>query len=280
MPKEKSIPRRSIAIIGGGYMGEAIIRGLVVSKFSTPGDIVLFDIDPERRQFLQKEYGVKVAASGRAAAAAATLILLAVKPNDMAKAMEEIAEAVAPGKLTVCVAAGVSTSFIENFLDGQPRVVRVMPNAPALIGKGAAAVCGGRFAKPEDEAFVMEMFESMGRVVKVEEKQMDAVTGLSGSGPAFAMVITEALADGGVKMGLPRDVALKLAAQTLLGAAEMVLQLEEHPASLRDRVTSPGGTTIAGLHAMEVGGIRGALMAAVEAATRRSQELGRGAKES
>lgn len=260
-------------------MGEAIIRGLIASGFSSPGDIVLFDIDPERRQFLKKEYGIKVAASGRAAAAAATLILLAVKPQDMAKAMKEVAEAVGPGKLTVSVAAGVPTSFIEKSLDGQPRVVRVMPNAPALIGKGAAAVCRGRFAKPEDEALVMEMFRSIGRVVKVEEKHMDAVTGLSGSGPAFAMVIIEALADGGVKMGLPRDIALELVAQTLLGSAEMVVQLGEHPANLRDRVTSPGGTTIAGLHALENGGIRGALMAAVEAATLRSRELGRGTKE-
>ncbi|MFQ5895963.1 MAG: pyrroline-5-carboxylate reductase, partial [Nitrospinota bacterium] len=226
-------------------------------------------------EYMRKSYGVATFREGAEASRGSDVVLLAVKPQQMAEALAGLKPAVNSEQLLVTIAAGVPSSFILGHLGDSYRLVRVMPNTPALVGRGAAAVARTGCATEADERLVVEMFSSVGRVVVVKEELMDAVTGLSGSGPAYAFMVLEALADGGVKMGLPRDVALTLAAQTVAGAAEMVLQTGQHPGALKDMVASPGGTTIAGLHALEAAGVRGAMMAAVEAATLRSAELGR-----
>ena len=200
-------------------------------------------------------------------------MFLAVKPQNMPAVFSEVGGKIAPDKLIVSIAAGITLSRLCEGLKTN-RVVRVMPNTPALIGKGASAFRSGPAATAADGQLVGQLLGAVGQAFQVDEKLLDAVTGLSGSGPAFVYVMIEALADGGVRMGLPRDVAMALAAHTVRGSAEMVMTTGEHPAVLKDKVASPGGTTIAGLAALEERGLRGALIAAVEAATRRSQELG------
>jgi pyrroline-5-carboxylate reductase len=210
-------------------------------------------------------------------AATSEVLVLAVKPQNMASVLDELRPVVHDGHLIVSVAAGLSIATIAAGLGGAPRrIIRVMPNTPALVGEGASGYCLGPHARPEDEATVLPCLEAVGKAFRVAEPMLDAVTGLSGSGPAFVYVMIEALSDGGVRMGLPRDLATALAAQTLLGAARMVLETGLHPGVLKDQVTSPGGTTIAGIHALERAGIRAGLIDAVEAATRRSVELGAG----
>lgn len=204
----------------------------------------------------------------------AGIIILSVKPQVIEKVLAEIAPVVDDKKLIISIAAGVSLAKIENALKKGSRVVRVMPNTPALVLAGVAALTRGNSATNEDVSFAKVIFDSVGRSVVVDEKLMDAVTGLSGSGPAYVFMIIDALSDAGVKVGLPRQLALELAAQTVYGSAKMVLETKEHPAKLRDMVTSPGGTTIEGLHALEKGKLRATLMNAVEAATARSKELG------
>ena len=205
-------------------------------------------------------------------------IVLAVKPQSMPQVLAELRPLVGPDHLIISIAAGVTLSAMTDGLGSNRRLVRVMPNTPALLGEGASGYCMGSATKPEDEATVRLCLDAVGRSYRVPEHLLDAVTGLSGSGPAFVYLMIEALSDGGVRVGLPRDIATALAAQTVLGAAKMVLETGLHPGVLKDQVTSPGGTTIAGLHALERGGLRAALMNAVEAATSRSQELGRGSK--
>jgi pyrroline-5-carboxylate reductase len=209
-------------------------------------------------------------------AAAADVIFLAVKPQQMGEVLSRLHGQLGGGKLVVSIAAGVRLAVLAEGLGREVRLVRVMPNTPCLVGKGASAYCLGQRATPQDGELVRQLLSAVGVVYAVEENLMDAVTGLSGSGPALVYVMIDALADGGVRMGLPRPVALGLAAQTLLGAAEMVLATGDHPAVLKDRVASPGGTTMAGLQALEAGAVRAALIAAVEAATRRSVELAAG----
>jgi pyrroline-5-carboxylate reductase len=204
----------------------------------------------------------------------ADVVFLAVKPQYVAAAAPEARPALHDSKLVVSIVAGATLAALAERL-GTKRLVRVMPNTPCLVGESAAAYCLGESATRDDGEFVRRLLGAVGTALELDEQLLDAVTGLSGSGPAYGYVIIEALADGGVRMGLPRDAALLLAAQTILGAAKMVLQTGEHPAVLKDRVASPGGTTIAGLQALEDRGIRGALIAAVEAATRRSAELGK-----
>lgn len=263
-----------IAFIGGGNMAEAIIKGMIAG--GTPAEAILVS-EPvgARRGYLSSTYGVITTGNNGDAARSCATIILAVKPQQAASVCAALSGDINSGHLLVSIMAGVSCRAIEGFFTNSPRVVRVMPNTPSLVLAGAAAAAAGNLATAEDMAKVAGIFSLVGCCYKVEEKLMDAVTGLSGSGPAYVLTFIEALADGGVKNGLPRDTALNLAIQTVLGTAKLLAETGEHPGSLRDKVTSPGGTTIAGLHALEKGSFRATVMNAVEAATARSQELGK-----
>jgi pyrroline-5-carboxylate reductase len=264
-----------IAFLGGGNMAEALVKGLIAAGTAKAGQILVADPSPERLEHLKKTYGIVIQKSNLDAMRDAAIVILSVKPQVIEKVLAEIAPAVDGTKLIVSIAAGVPIAKIEKALKDGSRVVRVMPNTPALVLAGAAALAGGKSATAADLGLTQDIFNSVGRSVVVEEKLMDAVTGLSGSGPAYVFMIIDALSDAGVKAGLPRPLALELAAQTVYGSAKMVLETKEHPAKLRDMVTSPGGTTIEGLHALEKGKLRAVLMNAVEAATARSKELGK-----
>jgi pyrroline-5-carboxylate reductase len=263
---------KRIAFLGGGNMAEAIIKGL--QREDSGASLMVAEISVERRTYLAKTYpGIRVVEHGDQAAAWGDVVILAIKPQHAASVLASIQQSVGPDKLVVSIMAGVRTATIEDALQSGTRVVRVMPNTPALVGSGATAICAGRNAGLADLDCVDGIFARTGLVVRVDEKQMDAVTGLSGSGPAYVFTFIEALSDAGVKNGLARDVSTKLAMQTVLGAARMLAETGEHPAKLREQVTSPGGTTIAGLHALEKGCFRGTVMEAVDAATSRSKEL-------
>lgn len=272
----KQMVSKKLAFIGAGQMAEALLGGLFASRCCEPASVRAADVSRERQDLMKSRFGVQVGADNREAAAWAEVVLLAVKPQMMEAVLEELAP-VLPGRLVMSIAAGWSIRSLgrrfEKLGDKAPRIVRVMPNTPALVREGMSAIACGPGVSEAEAELARTLFESVGRVVTVEERLMDAVTGLSGSGPAYVFLAIEALADGGVKMGLPRSVAALLAAQTVLGAAKMVLETEEHPARLKDRVASPGGTTIAGLHELEQGGLRATLIAAVEAGTNRSKEL-------
>ena len=266
----------SVGFIGAGQMATALGQGLVKASLTSAEKLLAGDPAAEARDRFARATGGKTTADNLEVAAAADVVFLAVKPQQMGKLLSQLHGRIGPRKLVVSIAAGIRLAVLAEGLGPEVRLVRVMPNTPCLIGRGASAYCLGDRATPQDGDLVRQMLGAVGVAFPVEEKLMDAVTGLSGSGPAFAYVMIEALADGGVRMGLPRHVALALAAQTLLGAAEMVLTTGDHPGVLKDRVASPGGTTIAGLQALEAGGLRAALIAAVEAATRRSVELASG----
>jgi pyrroline-5-carboxylate reductase len=267
---------KQLAFIGAGNMAEALLRGVLTAGRMGPDQIIATDVREERLVFLKATYRIGVSSHNAEAARQADTIVLAVKPQMMSHALDDLKDAIGEQQLLISIAAGVSTARIaEHFPQHPVRVVRVMPNTPALVLEGASALARGRHAAPQDLETARRLFEAVGKVVVVDESQMDAVTGLSGSGPAYAFLMIEALSDAGVKMGLPREVALSLAAQTMRGAARLVLETGKHPGELKDMVTSPGGTTLAGLHALEQGGVRAALINAVEAATRRSQELGK-----
>jgi len=266
---------QSIGFIGAGQMARALAQGFVNAKLIEAVRVNYCDpVEAACKEFASIVGGAQQAASNIDVVKKSDVIFLAVKPQSMSAVFAEIGGQVAADKLSVSIAAGVTLAKLCDGLKTN-RVIRVMPNTPALVGKGASAYSLGTGATPADDFAVGQLMSAVGRALPIEEKHLDAVTGLSGSGPAFVYVMIEALSDGGVRMGLPRNVATALAAQTVLGAAEMVLVTEEHPAVLKDRVASPGGTTIAGLAALEQHGLRAALIAAVEAATRRSQELGR-----
>ena len=255
-------------------MAEALIGGLLAAHVAESASIVATDPIAARRDALKARYSIQVEEHNMRAARAADIVVLAVKPQAMPGLLAEVGPALA-GKLVISVVAGVTMAWISERIAAPRGIVRAMPNTPALVRAGATALAYPADLAPDDVAVARALFEAVGSVVSVEERLMDAVTGLSGSGPAYLFVAIEALADGGVKMGLPRAIAELLAAQTVLGAARMVLESGEHPARLKDQVASPGGTTIAGLHQLEAGGLRSCLIAAVEAATKRSQELGR-----
>jgi pyrroline-5-carboxylate reductase len=265
---------KTIAFLGAGNMAEAMVKGLLRAGTATKDEIVCADPRADRCEELRARYGVETTTENLKAADRAQILFLSVKPQVMEELLEEIASAVDPKKLVVSIAAGVPTTAIARKLGAGVRIVRTMPNTAALVGAGATALAKGAHATDSDLEQARALFEAVGTAVVVEEHLLDAVTGLSGSGPAFLFLVIEALSDGGVKMGLPRHVATALAAQTAVGAGRLVLETGEHPGRLKDQVTSPGGTTIAGIHAMEAAGVRGALIAAVEAATRRSHELG------
>ena len=265
-----------IGFIGAGNMAQAIIRGLLHGgAFLSPKQVIASDPARASLDKLQLAYPGLVAATDNAqVCAAADVIVLAVKPQIVDKVLSQLAPHFRSKSLLISVAAGVSTTAIESKLPVGTRVIRSMPNTAATVLAGATGLCKGSCATDEDVAAAERFFSSVGRTVVLEESLMDAVTGLSGSGPAYVMVMIEALADGGVKVGLHRDTALMLAAQTVYGSAKLLLETGEHPGRLKDMVTSPGGTAIAGLHTLESGGLRRTLIDAVEAATRRAAELG------
>ncbi len=265
--------KEKIVFIGGGNMAEALIKGLLKKGFPASG-ILAAEPLVERRDALKRSYGIGTTGNNLEAAREGDIVFLAIKPQVCREVVSGFAPTFTKDKLLVSILAGVDTLTLEKLCNGSSRVVRAMPNTPALIGEGATALCAGRFANGEDLARAARLFETVGVVVTVAESQMDAVTGLSGSGPAYVYTLIEALADGGVREGLPREVAHALAVQTVLGASRLVKETGEHPALLRERVCSPGGTTISGMGVLEKKGFRAALMEAVAAAARRSRELG------
>jgi pyrroline-5-carboxylate reductase len=269
---------KKIAFLGTGNMAEALVKGLLRAGSAEKEEIVCAEPRAARREEIAARYGVQTSADNLAAAEEAGLVVLSVKPQTMDVLLEEIAPAIDHRKLVVSIAAGIPISAIARKLGAGVRIVRTMPNTPALVGAGATALARGAHATDADLEEARRLFEAVGIAHVVEEHHLDAVTGLSGSGPAFVFLVIEALADGGVKVGLARPVALALAAQTVLGSAKLILETGEHPGRLKDQVTSPGGTAIAGIHALESGGLRAALIGAVEAATRRSHELGEKAR--
>ena len=264
---------QKIGFIGGGNMAEALIKGLLAGGF--PVERIMASEPSElRRDHLQDEYGIELTVDNVELMKKCEIIVLSIKPQIADEVLEEISNSYSNDKLLVSILAGVPCSQIEKHLVGSPRVVRVMPNTPALVSEGASAICRGHNSTKEDLQLVKELFESVGTVQVIDERQMDAATGLSGSGPAYIYTVIEALADGGVREGLRRDVAHALAVQTVVGAALMVRETGEHPAILRDRVCSPGGTAITGVSTLEKKGLRTTLMEAVSAAANRSRELG------
>lgn len=265
-----------IGFIGAGQMAQALARGWIAAELVAPEQIVAADPAPAALEaFLKAAPGARAVDSNAEVLRNADVILLATKPQTLVGALTPLPRDAAARPLFVSIVAGVTLQSLAGML-GTQSVIRVMPNTPCLVGKSASAYSLGAGATGSDAELVEQLLKAVGIAYRVDEKHLDAVTGLSGSGPAFVYVMIEALADGGVRMGLPRDVALALAAQTVAGSAAMVLATKEHPAALKDRVASPGGTTIAGLQRIEEGALRGTLIGAVEAATKRSQELGKG----
>ena len=263
----------TIAFIGGGNMASAILGGLVAAGHSRSGLLVVEPV-PAQRALLEERFGIHACAGADAALADARLVVWAVKPQLFAAAAAPCRPYVGHA-LQVSVMAGIRSDALVA-ATGSERVVRTMPNTPALVGASASAFASGKSATPEDAQLVQKLFSSVGVALQVKESLLDAVTGLSGSGPAYVFLMIEALSDGGVAAGLPRDIATKLAAQTLLGSAKLLLETGQHPGALKDMVTSPGGTTIEGLHELEKAGVRGALINAVRAATEKSKKLGQG----
>ena len=266
---------KTIAFLGAGNMAEALVKGLLRAKVAEPGEILCTDRRAERGPELKERYGVRFTTSNREATERADLVILSVKPQVMNKLLDEIAPALNDKKLVISIAAGVPIAAIERKVGHGVRIVRTMPNTPALVGAGATALSAGEHATEADLAQAKALFDAIGKSVIVDEPLLDAVTGLSGSGPAYIFLVIEALSDAGVKVGLARTTAQDLAAQTVLGSAKLLIETGEHPGRLKDQVTSPGGTAIAGLHTLEAGGLRTTLMDAVEAATTRSIELGK-----
>lgn len=262
-----------IAFIGGGNMTEALVAGLLKAGLATPEQLQATDILPERRRHLETRYGIKTGTDNRAAAGWGEVLVLSVEPQILDSVLAEIRPALTPAQLLISVAAGYPVARVAGNAAAKAHIVRAMPSTPSWVGAGVTALSLGPGVTEEEAKQARMLFESVGLVLLVEERLMDAVTGLSGSGPAYVYLIIEALADGGVRAGLTRPAAQLLASQTVLGAARMVIESGEHPASLKDRVASPGGTTIAGLQKLEEGRLRATLMAAVEAAVKRSKEL-------
>lgn len=266
---------KKIGFIGAGNMATALIKGVVKAGLLEPDFITAGDVDIEKLESLKNEYGINVVfKENQKIISECDIIILAVKPQIFEKILKEIAPKLNMSKLVISIAAGITTEYIEKIVNKELKVVRAMPNTPALILEGATAIAPGCHATEDDMKIAHEIFKAVGKVAEVDESQMDAVTGLSGSGPAYIFMIIEALSDAGVKMGLSRSVAMKLAAQTVMGAAKLQIETEMHPGRLKDMVTSPGGTAIAGIHTLEQGGLRTTLINAVESATKRSMELG------
>ncbi len=260
-----------LGIVGGGVMGEAILACLLNKKIYSPLDICISDPQLERCRLLADKYGIQVTVDN-AVAANAEVLLLAIKPQSFAQATINLANSSVP--LVISILAGVTIAELESVF-GAKAVIRAMPNTPAQVGAGMTAIASGKLVTTEHKQIAHEIFATVGEVIELPETLMNAVTGLSGSGPGYVAIVVEALADGGVAAGLPRAIAMQLAMQTVLGTAQLLIQSNLHPAQLKDQVTSPGGTTIAGIAQLEKAGLRSALIEAVLAATRRAEQLGK-----
>jgi pyrroline-5-carboxylate reductase len=265
----------AIGFLGAGQMAGALATAWAKAGLLDPAKSIAADPIPAAREKFSALTGIRAVASNRDVVETCDTIILAVKPQVMAAVLADVQPKLAARHLIVSIAAGVTLRTLAQFLGDAVRIVRVMPNTPCLVGTGASGYAAAISATADDTALVGRLFGAVGTAFNLPEHLLDAVTGLSGSGPAFVYMMIEALADGGVRVGLPRDVSLSLAAQTVLGSAKMVRETNQHPAALKDAVASPGGTTIAGIHALERGGFRAVLMDAVEAATHRAQELGK-----
>jgi len=265
-----------VALLGTGKMGGILLQGFLQDGLLKPEQIVATVAHEERAREISEQLGVSVTTNNLEAALAANVILLGVKPHQVAGLVQEIKPALTVGKLVISFAASVKTRAIEDEAGGGVAVIRAMPNTPSMVGAGITALCRGRFVSDAQMEIAQKIFATVGRTVVVDEKHMDAVTGLSGSGPAFLYIIIEALAEAGVNVGLPRDVATLLAAQTTFGSAKMVLETGAHPALLKDEVTTPGGCTVDGILELEAGGLRITLLKAVKRATERARELAGG----
>jgi len=271
---------KKIAIIGGGNMGMALARGILQTKWATPERMMIAEPLKEKLEKAREmARGIKTSQSNQEAATWADVILLSVKPQIMSHVLDEIKPSMKDSKLVVSVAAGVTTAHIEKRLGGKVPVIRAMPNIAAVVREAATAICTGKYATEEHLSIARHIFESVGIVVDVDEDLMDAVTGLSGTGPMYVFQILEGLSDAGVKVGLSRDTANTLAVQTLIGSSKLIKETKEHPAKLKDLVTSPGGTAISALHSLEKNGLKALLIDAVEVAAKRSAELGAQRKE-
>ncbi len=275
-PTLASLPGVKVAVLGAGKMGGILLQAFLKNNLLYPAQIVATVAHPERAHALSTQFGVEVITDNLEAARDADVILLGVKPLQVPSLVEEIRPALTPTTLLLSFAASVTTSAIELAAGLDLGVIRAMPNTPAMLAAGITALCRGRFATDEQVTIAQRIFATVGRTVLVDEKHMDAVTGLSGSGPAFIYIIIEALAEAGVNVGLPRDIATLLAAQTTFGSARMVLETGYHPALLKDAVTTPAGCTVDGILELEEGGLRVTLIKAVKRATQRARELAAG----
>lgn len=266
---------KTIGFIGAGNMAETLFSGLIGSQQSEPDRIICADVRQSHLDELRKRYGIRTETDNPTVVKQADILIYAVKPQNVAEVFKETADALDASKVVISIAAGVPMAAIDAIVNKALRLIRVMPNVCVSVNEGAAAMAAGSHAEKDDIEMARAILQSVGRCILLkDERLLDAVTGVSGSGPAYIFLIMDALADGGVKMGLTRQDALELAAQTVLGAAKMLLDTGMHPGQLKDMVTSPGGTTIAGLHALEAGGLRPTLINGVEAATLRATELG------
>jgi pyrroline-5-carboxylate reductase len=264
-----------LGFLGSGNMAEALMRGILAKDLWSKQHLIASDVSAQRLSVVGKELGIITAGDNREVVKASDMIIVATKPAQVPEVLSEVADLVTVDRLVVSIAAGVTLATIQSCLKGNVPVIRVMPNAPALVLAGMSCLSAGQYASEDHMTQALKVFSGVGEAVVVPEAHLDAVTALSGSGPAYLFVVLEALADAGVRAGLPRKIAEKLSAQTMLGAAKMVLETGKHPGELKDMVASPAGTTIEGLAALEGGGIRGAFMEAVDAAWRRAKELGK-----
>ena len=265
---------KTVGFVGTGNMGEALIHGLLYGHLCRPEQIICADVRPERLKAIRETYGVRGTTHNIEVVKQSDIVILSVKPQIMKQVVDEITKYLDLSKLIISIAAGVPLAAIESCAQKELKLVRVMPNICVSVREGVSAIAGGKHIQKEDLMIAKTIFDSVGKSLFIEENLLDAVTGLSGSGPAYIFLIIDALADAGVKVGLSRNDSLILASQTVLGAAKMLIETKEHPGKLKDMVTSPGGTAIAGLHTLEAGGLRTTLINAVEVATDRSKALG------